>query len=284
MLRRVLPAALALLLGVDRALAGDEPVLPRPRGAQAPAAEADQGARWPAALQKRNARYASLTRVDDAEGDLHEALIAHTDLARVDDRLGDLEELRRKRAADHVPPRVVAHAVVTRDLDLASDAYEEVLASTTHERRHAETRRFRDLEGDRQELAAWREARRRSLIVDDRIYVAEDKEFSTRRNFIDQRDDIFSTDGSEPLRQIERSDEHESEQIEERQLADPFDRDIERSLDKDTEKAEAQIERALEDDDEALEEKTEKSAEQLEERLFERQAEAQAEREESGAP
>lgn len=310
MLHRVLSAAaLAAVLGslpgpglLRHTLAGDEPVLPTPRralargdgGATGGATGGDAdgtGARWPAALQKRNARYASLTRVGDPEGDLHERLISHLQMVRIDDRLGDLEELRRKRAAGHVPPRHVLHARVARDHDLSGDEGEVVLASITNERRHAETRRFRDLGGDYEVLVRYRIDVQRAP-AEDRIYHAADREDVVRRGFFDRRDDMLSTDGSEPLRERERQDEFTTEQQEERQIYggdyegrfDDLDekraeRDLEKVDEKKAEREEKKAERDLDD----LEEATAKSQEQLEERMLERQTEVQNEREESGA-
>lgn len=286
MLRRVVStAAMVALLGASPALAGDEPVLPCPPRPQAQAdgqapGQAD-GARWPAALQKRNARYASLTRVDDPQGDLHERLIAHMDLVRVDDRLGDLEELRRKRAASHVPPRVVVHARVTRDQDLGGDEGEVILASITNERRHAETRRFRDLAGDHDELVVYqREVRSRGPMLEreDVIRHAKDRENPLAQEYLLGRNDMFRE------RELEGGEERPGD--EERQMGfgrdpdehdDREDRQAEAALDAAAEAAEAAAEQALENLDAA----TEKSAEQLEERMLERQTELQNEREES---
>lgn len=295
MLRRVLPAALVAFLAADRALAGDEPVLPCPPAPPGARAQADPGARWPAALHKRNARYASLTRVDDPQGDLHERLIAHMELARVDDRLGDLEELRRKRAAGHVPPRMVAQAQVTRDLDPDGDEGEVILASITNERRFAETRRFRDLGGDHLELAIYRrDARGRMPLAGDqeRIGHAAARESVTRRSFFDQRDDRMPADGTEPLTHQERELDHKSEQDDDRLFHhDQFDRFMDRDgmsdrdlddgrddrIERDEEDAIDKAERDLDD----LDDKTDKTAEQADERQLERRTEAQNEREES---
>lgn len=285
MLHRVLPAAvLVLLLGADHALAGDEPVLPCPPRAQAPAAEGEQGARWPAALKKRNARYASLTRVDDPQGDLHERLIAHMDLARVDDRVGDLEELRRKRADGHIPPRLVAHAHVTRDQDLGGDEDEVILAATTNERRYAETRRFRDLGGDREELYVHRRDLQRRLPLsqrDDVIWHAKVEEDPVRRDYFDTRDHARESLAKPTLSDEERVKERGDERAEDLFFGweDQLEREHGRTLE---DVADDAIEKTLEDGLDALEAADEKSAEQLEERMLERQAEVQAEREESG--
>lgn len=257
-------------------------MLPSPPGARAPAEAGQQGARWPAALQKRNARYASLTRVDDPQGDLHERLIAHMELVRVDDRLGDLEELRRKRAASHVPPRGVVYAHVIREQDLGGDQDEVILASTTNERRWAETRRFRDLAGDHVELAVHLRDVRLRLPMDQREDVighAADRENPAARDYFDRRSEMFrerevearEPDDDEPRQMNLGEDELERE-------IDRHDRRADATIDKADEDAEAKAEKALDE----LEEATEKSAEQLQERMLERQAEAQNEREEGG--
>ncbi len=264
-------------------------MLPSPPGARAGAEAEPQGARWPAALQKRNARYASLTRVDDPQGDLHERLIAHMELARVDDRLGDLEELRRKRAASHVPPRSVVYARVTREQDLGGDEDEVILASTTNERRWAETRRFRDLAGDHDELAAHlRDVRSRRSPAFEREDVIRHgtvdpnpaaEAYIIRRNEMFRDRDVDSgyeekeedrllfgrDDGREDGRDDERSDR-------------AIDAAAEKAAEKAAEDADAKAERSMDE----LEAATEKSNEQLQERILERQTEAQAEREEGG--
>ncbi len=287
MLHRVLStAALAVLLGAGQALAGDPPVLPCPPGAEASAETGEEGARWPAALKKRNARYAALTRVDDPEGDLHERLIAHMDLVRVHDRIGDLEELRRKRAAGHVPPQVVVHARTTRDQDLDGDEGEVILAATTNERRYAETRRFRDLGGDREELVAYRRdvrSGRAGPVDDERIMHARDRERAAVRDFFDNRADHAREGLADPtLSDEEREQERRGERQDELNLIRE-EGNAERESERDHERAqEREDEQAATLAETELERAAEMSAEQLEERQLDAQLDRQLEQEESG--
>lgn len=277
--------ASAALLAADVSLAGEPPVLPTPRGAAGP----QQEARWPAELQHRNARYASLTRVDDPEGDLRVRLLAHMQTARVDDRVGDFEEVRRKRAAEHVPPRAVLYAQTKREADARGDTGEEVLASIRHERRFAETRRFRDLAGDAEELVAHQRAvRDRRLKQDDDISHATVRQ--TRRPMIDRREDDTLLGGGTSPRDLERVDEQEIERLYDdrmRDLGGGRDDDMERRLERAMEKRDREVEREGRDDDrdlERIEDANEKSADLREDRLLERQQELRNEREEANAP
>ncbi|MCO5165768.1 MAG: hypothetical protein M9894_05295 [Planctomycetes bacterium] len=280
----VLPAILLAPLAAPTARAGEPPALPAPRGADG-GLKAEP--RWPAELQHRNARYASLTRVDDSEGDLRVRLMAHLQTARVDDRLGDFEEVRRKRAAEHVPPRAILYAQVRREGDLDGDTREEVLASIRNERRFAETRRFRDLGGDSEQLAIHRRAvRERRIEQEDRIVHATERQ--TRLPIIDRRDDEAAVDRRATPRDLERVDEHDFEKLEDRDRGLGGDEDRwnrTRDMDDRDDRDRGGREDRDEDRDlDRIEEANEKSADLRQDRLLERQQELQNEREEANAP
>jgi hypothetical protein len=282
---RVIAAALlgSLLCAAPRqAFAGDPPALP------APAAAPDAAPAWPAELKHRNARYASLTRVDDPSGDVHERLIAHMQMNRVTDRVGDLEEVRRKRTAGAVPPLAVKDALVMRDQDVDGDGNEVVLASIRHSRRHAETRRFRDLSGDSTELTVYkRDLKRIRLENEDRVIgIGDGMQSATRHDFIDRRIDREARETGDTMGEDPRAEEREFDQAD-------------RALQREEEHGSSlkpgaedfgdvddvglgEIDGGLGVDD-PLDDIAEDSDARMEEKQLERQTEAQLEQEEAGA-
>lgn len=280
---RVIAAALLgslLCAAPQQAFAGDPPALP------APVAAPDAAPAWPAELKHRNARYASLTRVDDPSGDVHERLIAHMQMNRVTDRVGDLEEVRRKRTAGAVPPLAVKDALVMRDQDVDGDGNEVVLASIRHSRRHAETRRFRDLSGDSTELTVYkRDLKRIRLENEDRVIRhAEDRQ-TPRGNYLYDRD-LEERESGETINEAERAEERDD---------DAADRALQREEEHGSSlKPGSEDFGDLEDVglggvdeglgvDDPLDDIAEDSDARMEESQLERQTEAQLEQEEAGA-
>lgn len=280
---RVIAAALlGTLLSAAPGLAG-EPPLPAPALPKAPAADAAPA--WPTELKHRNARYASLTRVDDPSGDVHERLIAHMQMNRVTDHVGDLEEVRRKRTTGFVPPLAVKDALVMREQDVGGDDNEVVLASIRHERRHAETRRFRDLAGDSTELADYkRDQKRIRLEREDRIVIGRDGVDESRARYLDDRDTQEDRETGASVGEAERAETRVEDEVD-RALARE-----EREQDRDSLQPggdEAELPDPL---DEAglgvgdpLDEIGEDADVRMEESELERETEAQLEQEEAGA-
>lgn len=258
-----------------------------------PAKGADQ--RWPEPIKNRNARYANLARVDDVAGDAHERVIAKALTDRVDDRLGDREERRRHMCAKHVPPRATEFARVERD---AGDDREQLVIAQTRDRpgqkrasRLAELRRFRDLAGDADELARWKEDRLRGPMVGDpdRVEVVQGKPRNGR--FFEEREDTIHIDGAETQRDLERERDEREERDTERQLGreeagdDLRERNLERA---DETMSEREAERESEKTDEkaadAAERDAERETERADESKTDREAERQLEQEEQNAP
>lgn len=272
---RVIAAALlgSLLCAAPRQACAGDPPLPMPPAQQRLVADAATTA-WPAELKHRNARYASLTRVDDPSGDVHERLIAHMQMSRVVDRIGDLEEVRRRRTSSVIPPLAVKDALVMRDRDVRGDDNEVVLASIRHERRHAETRRFRDLAGDSTELAAYKDDLKRiRLDRGERILMGAGEQHEMRGMYFDSREDQEARDTGDTMGEASRA-EARDEAAEERDII----REEENTL------------RGLGGEDEdgigfreddPLEELGEGSDVRMEESQLERETEAQLEQEEA---
>lgn len=272
MAHRVLPAlVLAPLLLCGRAMAGDPPAPASPPAPPKVEAPAGDGPGWHKQLAHRNARYASLTRVHDPAGDLHEAIVAHMNLDRVGDPTGDMEEVRVARASGKVPPRATADALVARGRDVDGDSGETVLAAGTHHRRFAETRRFRDIGGDKRELVIHqRDRQRRNKLQDEnRVLTAGEVQ---RGDVLDQRDEALDSNAerADQLREQRREDMmfgHDDDRV--------TDRIAETELGSDELGAEGLLEGMIDDAADATDER-------LEEKLLENQTEAQAERAEGG--
>lgn len=271
MSHRVLTALLLTpLLLCSRVDAGDPP--PAAPAADAPALAPAKP--WHAQLAHRNARYASLARVDDPAGDVHEAIIAHMNLNRVVDPLGDMEQVRVARATKNLPPRATADAFVARAADDLGDDGQLAMHKLTNERRHAETRRFRDVGGDRHELIA----HQRDVKLKHRLH---------------QENVIRHAGPFEQPGIIERRDD-QSEDAAERDRAVLEERDAEWFLSRDGEdrgpaaamsdEGELGAEGELGElgDDTAIDDATEMGEERLEEKLLENETEAQAEKAEGG--
>lgn len=300
MAHRVVPAlAFAFLLGAGQAIAqGSAPAKPA-------------GPSWPDNLKHRNARYASFTRVDDAQGDAqervlaervlaHQQLLAHTQTVRVDDRLGDLDQEARARLANHRPPREASvFARLERVRDESDDQRQIVVAGLPGTRRFAETRRFRDLGGDQLELTIYKQERERRILDDDRtLYQADQEERVSRGRYIETRDDIVEPTETEGPRELERVAESEAERETERSnvrgeaaTERMFDRQQERDLeqltdqeaDRADERAEDEADGDLEREGERIEDSTERSDETQDERSEERQTERQQTRDDEQA-
>lgn len=263
--------------------------------------------RWPRALKERNARYANLTRVDDPATDERERRLQHALLTRVDDRLGDLEVERLHRLGGQVPPRAVLHARITRERSLGDDAQQVVLAGLTTHRRHAETRRFRDLGGDEEVLALHREDLLRNPGA-DRVMIASQEKDGAHERYAESREDVRRQPGQADLRGREAQEDREEKRASERDLlrdegfrerdggrearrearreaseAREVEAALERDADQDAEKkAEKAEERAGAKDDARIEKAGERNLEKQGERRDDRNLERQQEREERG--
>lgn len=280
---RVIAAALlgSLLCALpQQAFAGDPP-LPTPVGA-------DVAPAWPTKLKHRNARYASLTRVDDPSGDVHERLIAHMHMNRVDDRVGDLEEVRRRRTSGFVPPLAVKDALVMRVHDADGDDNEVVLASIRHERRHAEIRRFRDLAGDSTELATYKQdVKRVRLYREDRVLMGGGEIHESNARYLDDRDTQEERETGASVGETERAEERQDDQADralqrEEEHGATLRRGGDEELDDEGLGGPGLGEDGLGIDD-PLDEMGEDSDVRMEESELERETEAQLEQEEAGA-
>lgn len=231
---------------------------------------------WPENLKHRNARYAVRERVSDEAGDRTERVLRDLVLHRVTDPLGDREELRRLVASKKVPPRLTAQADVTRCLDPADDREQAFVARLPRkERRHAETRRFRDLAGDQQELLAYQ----RGLILygplrGDGPMFADEQRDARVEAYFDDRGDVIRRDTGRELENEEdpqRRDEDRAERQDDRDLTerrDPSERAAERSerdaeltAERDAERAEKDEEKDADKDAEKADEKAERDVE-----------------------
>lgn len=235
-------------------------------GCTALGAQAQEGASapWPENLKRRNARYAVCERVDDEAGDRTERVLRDLVLHRVTDPLGDREELRRLVASKKVPPRLTAAADVTRCLDPADDREQAFVARLPRkERRHAETRRFRDLAGDQQELLAYQ----RGLILygplrGDGPMFADEQRDARVEAYFDDRGDVIRRDTGRELENEEdpqRRDEDRAERQDDRDLT-------EKRAERDAARAESDLDKAAERDADKVEKDEDKDAEKASEK------------------
>ena len=212
---------------------------------------------WPEALRHRNARYAQLQRSTDPQGEARERRLADFMLARSTDPLGDREERRRARASRHDPPRATAYAEIARADDVPGDQHEAVLATLPRARIHAELRRFRDLNGDMEEFARWQIDRVRGgplrwSRTSDGAIVADERENTARKRFVEERLRDREDDAEERAARRDRDDDRELERSM-GFLDDRHERQLDREVDREVESAEAEAEAALEDAERDLE-------------------------------
>lgn len=281
--------ALPLLVVLAGPASADESPVATPAPRVAPRAPA-----WPEALAQRNARYAVLTRVDDPEGEAHEALLAHAVTTRETDPASDLEELRRFVAAQRGHWATV-EAKLARTLDLEGEREEQILARRTLARAHAQFARVRfpmvrDENGllvheaelelrryERDSLRLDREGERLSVFATqnpdpaaERFSVMREHHRETASEAVrEELRDELETDRALAIHEV-RNEEREARTAEQAdaKAEERADAEAEKDAERAEEKAEALAER---EDEAATERATERSDERADESILERQ-------------